>query len=152
MPANVSENIKKLLEESISEETVHINIAEYLNRVLIGFYSTIENSNQQGGAAARIKQGKLKKKGAKKGIPDIIIHYFKDLVIRLPHAGITETITIPATLYLEVKRVGEDARPSQVSLHEELAKWKVLVEVVHNIDEVRAALKKHNVPTKEIYL
>ncbi len=130
------------------EYAVHKQIADYLAVALVGFFNTIENSNRQGGAAGRAKQVILKSLGAKTGIPDIIIHYYREKEVHLL-SGESVKINIPASMYLEVKRQGATARQSQIDLHIELAKWGIPAEVVHDVDEVRAAFKKHNVPTRE---
>lgn len=119
------------LKRKTPEYIVHKQIAEYLNTFLIGYFHTIENSNQQGGSSGAIKQGRLKALGAKTGFPDMIV------------------FSSGRTLCLEIKRYGEKARERQIEVHETLAKHGIPTEVVHSIDEVKKALKKHNIPTRE---
>lgn len=148
-----SQEYNAKINKTIPEYTRHKHIAKYLDTFLIGDYNTIEISNQQGGKAGMIKQKKLKELGAQDGTQDIIIHYWKET--RIVPIGLYNcdpvVAIIPATLYLEVKRTGKEAREDQLLRHAAVLKYGCPTEVVHDVDETRAALKKHGVPNREIY-
>lgn len=59
------------------EELIHLDIASFLKNNLQpgALWTTVENSNQQGGSAGLIKQIKLKAKGVRSGWPDIQIFF-----------------------------------------------------------------------------
>ena len=122
-----------------SEEQIHLSIAQYLFNVLpnrhdnLVLWTTIEMSNQQGGWKGKVKQDKLKKKGAKKGWPDIQI-FWNDGQLR--------------GLCLEVKKKGGYLSHEQKFVHEELLILGIPTETVRSIDDTREAIIKHNVPNR----
>lgn len=124
----------QLVHESIPEAVIHTQISDWLTAVLIPdttYYTTIENSNQQGGKAGRIKQAKNKRRGVKTGFPDILIIY----------RG--------RAFFLEVKRYGKAATPRQKEEHAHIEKSGGVVRVVHNIEEVRQFFMEYQIQTRE---
>lgn len=125
----------ELLQENILEETVHTHISKWLDLVLLPgtYYTTVENSNRQGGAAGKIKQIKNKARGVKTGFPDIL----------LIHSG--------KAFLMEIKRWGKYATPGQLAEHDKLRDAGAIVaeDSVHNIDEARIFLKNNNIPIRE---
>ena len=112
------------------EDTIHINIATYLALVLHkDDWTTIEVSNQQGGWAGKFKQIMLKKKGVKKGWPDILIHHGEG-----------------KSIYLEVKSKDGAIQAEQKRLHKSLYDRRgIPTEIVRNVDEVKEVLKRHKI-------
>lgn len=128
---------QQLLLESIPEEEVHIQIADWLDLVLYPdtYFTTVEVSNQQGGSTGRNKQGRNKRRGVKTGFPDILLIYKGQVYL------------------MEVKRYGKYATEVQLEEHEKLRIAGAIVhkDSVHNIEEARQFLKKYKIPTREIY-
>ena len=126
----------QLLLESIPEEVIHIQIADWLSKVLFPdtYFTTVEVSNQQGGNAGRNKQGRNKRRGVKTSFPDILII----------HKG--------QCYLMEVKKHGKHATKDQLEEHNKIRAAGGIVhdDSVHNIDEARIFLKKHNISTREI--
>lgn len=112
---------------NMSEEAIHIAIADYLNIALDSrsFWMTIEVSNQQGGYAGFAKQKKLRRKGVKKGTPDIFI--WQDGRI----------------LWLEVKSKTGTITDNQDYMHHRLQSLGHMVEIVRSVEDAQEALKKH---------
>lgn len=128
---------------NLSEESLHLQIAQLLNLILdpkLTLWTTIENSNQQGGRLGMIKQSKLKHKGVLKGLPDIII--WSEGYIDAP----------PFTLMLEVKITKGKCTPEQKSLHKLFAAMGIPVFVVRSLKDVKKALEEWNIPHKNIIL
>lgn len=126
----------QLLLESIPEEVIHIQIADWLSRVLYPFtyFTTVEVSNQQGGNAGRNKQGRNKRRGVKTSFPDILII----------HKG--------QCYLMEVKKYGKYATKEQLEEHDKIRAAGGIVNdnSVHNIEEARIFLKQNNIPTREV--
>jgi len=122
----------------ITEEALHIQIASYLTFVLDKRYTlwtTVENSNQQGGKQGIIKQGKLRKKGVLKGFPDIVIFYKSDKNFNFQ------------CLMLEVKRPkGGVLSASQKEVHAQVTKIGGDVVVVKSVEDVIEILVECGVP------
>ena len=123
------------LKKATPEFEVHKSIASYLTVALSppAFFHTTENSNHQGGTAGLIKQAQNKARGVKAGFPDMLIFYPKGV------------------LALEIKRYGKEATPMQLAMHEQLRANGVVVAVVHDVEEVKALLKIHEIPVSKYF-
>lgn len=118
------------------EYDLHCQIAKYLTFALPpeAWFSTVENSNQRGDSTAKAQQGKLKRKGCKTGIPEIIVHYQS------------------RSLWFEVKFGDNDLSDMQRYCHEEINAAGVPVVTVWSLEDVRQALLSHNIPCREVML
>lgn len=119
--------------KSMGEYAIHKQISDFLAFALTpeSYYTTVENSNLQGGTAGMIKQARNRERGVKAGFPDIIII----------HRG--------QICCLEVKRPGKGATDTQSVEHKKLKEAGAQVEVVYDVDEVRKLLKIWQIPSKE---
>jgi len=127
------------------EEALHLLIAQYLTWI-IGppdslnerdlVWTTIENSNQQGGNKGRIKQQLLKEKGALAGWPDIMI--------------IDLSKTVPFILLMEVKSKRGRIQDHQKELARKLDAYpNVMAKFVRSVDDVKACLEEAEIEHKE---
>ena len=134
---------------NITEEALHTQIAQFLDYALQDdgiFWTTVEVSNQQGGKTGKIKQAKLKAKGVKTGVPDILITYNP----HIEHTSGTGVEPNHYILWLEVKsktgRVKSDSAQDRRIM--ELRYKGHAVEIVRSVEDVENALRKHWMPFK----
>jgi len=118
------------------EESIHRQIADHLLLVLDPsvVWTSVEVSNQQGGLAGEIKQGRLNRKGVKAGWPDIQLLYQR--------AGEL------AFLALEVKSPTGRQQENQKVIEARLEAVGAFYTIVRSIDDVRDALMEYGVPHK----
>ena len=130
---------KRILSKT-SESTIHTHIATYLWHALKKgvVWNTVEVSNQQGGKSAMIRQAKLRKKGVRKGWPDIQLFWPHPV-----HSNCTQG------LCLEVKRPGGVVSDAQKACHADLARVNIPTAIVYSVEEAREAIRVYKVPTME---
>lgn len=124
-----------------SEETIHTHIARFLAEKVTDddvFWSSIETSNQQGGSRGIVKQGKLKARGVKAGVPDILVTY-----------NPMGNYDFNAILWLEVKTPKGTLSLNQKAMHKELRTKGHIVNVVRSVEDVQESLRKHGIPFEE---
>lgn len=134
---NINRALKKQKKYRVPvlENTIHAQIAQYLNLVIKrpSRWHTVEVSNQASGRAAMFRQIALKRKGVVTGWPDICVYH----TVRWPGYDITSTDLI----FLEVKIPGGQLTEKQAALHKELKEDGHEVHVVHSVDEVKTILE-----------
>jgi hypothetical protein len=116
-----------------TEEQLHLKVAKLFHVIFDDrvIWTTVENSNQQGGKAGRIKQAILKAKGVQAGWPDIQIFWWN---------GARRMMVI------ELKSKRGRLQDNQKELHRRLSDMTISVVVCRSIEEVMAALETHEVP------
>jgi hypothetical protein len=127
-------------EKDPTEEQFHIAVNKFLELAFTDtdvVHTTVENSNQQGGKAGRIKQYILRLKGVKDGWPDIQIFWNDD--------GLH-------SLMLELKTKSGRLSKNQKEMHRRLEGITIHTVVCRSVEEVRDALITHNVPHRRIQL
>jgi hypothetical protein len=111
-----------------SESQIQKSIVDYLEAMIPNiFLFAVPN------AAKRKKGGRAGNAvpGLRPGVPDLCFIW-----------GIR-------TFFLEVKRPGEKLSDAQRGVHCEMLRLQIKVATVESIDDVRAALRAWNVPTRE---
>jgi len=124
-----------------TESKLHESVAQLLHLRLHEsvIWTTVENSNQQGGVAGVIKQAKLKKKGVKAGWPDIQIFWHSDYYANF------------SCIMIELKSQTGPVQKHQTALHKELkAKLGVPTFICRSIDDVEKVLIDESVPLKNV--
>ena len=114
------------------EEQIHKSIVTYLRAVLPHAWKVQHTPN---GGALKGEAGRAKGMGAIAGWPDLAIY------------GRIET---PVTYFLEVKAPGGRVADHQCDVHDGLTDLGFPVAVVRSIDDVRAFIAKHNLPSREV--
>lgn len=122
--------IQNIIRQS-PEYVLHCLVSNLLNTILNSewtCWSSVENSNHTGGTLGMIKQAKDKRKGVKKGFPDIIIMYSGTCLCIELKAGKNTTTDIQDAFHDRIRQSGNN------------------VEVARSIDDVLMLLRKHKVP------
>lgn len=130
---------KRRARRTYPEEALHIQVADYLLAVLHPkktLWTSIEVSNQQGGASGLQKQKKLRRKGVKAGWPDI-------LIIWRNKGWCTHVLGIE----LKAKRDLSNAQLEVQCLFRDLMGYGY--EVAKSVDRVKEILEQYRVPCKD---
>ena len=107
------------------ESPIQIAIVDYLETVMPqALVHHAKGEINKRGKSIQIELGKAKRKGAKKGFPDLIV---------LPFATV-------GALFFEVKAEGNYADKNQKEMHEHLRALGYRVAVVRSIEDVRECL------------
>lgn len=121
-----------------TEDQFHIAVAELLETVLRmpTFYTTFPAGY---GRLSKATSGRLKKKGMRAGMPDILIFH----PVQPPHPHRT------CCIGLELKVGGNSVTSVQRSTHALLQAVAVRVFVVRTLNDVLAALRNANIPHRQ---
>lgn len=116
------------------EFTVHSLIADYCAKTFIegrSMWQTTEVS-AGGGEGSQARQARLKTLGTHAGFPDGIVLYDGKIIL------------------VEIKAAKGVLSPIQIEMHKKLHMMGFVVEVVYSLDEFRAMIKRHKVPTRDV--
>ncbi|ARO14420.1 hypothetical protein BVG79_01074 [Ketogulonicigenium robustum] len=115
------------------ERAVHLAVLAYLRAVLFGNPVIHHSPNELGlsGPAAARQVAKHKHLGMTSGFPDLV------------------AFTFHGPLFFEVKADGNYPTPIQKALHADLERLNYRCAVVRSVDDVRAALARWGIPTRE---
>jgi hypothetical protein len=113
------------------EQQIHIAIVDWIKLVSP---STVLWHTPNGGLRTKREAALLKAMGTLAGVPD--------LIIMAEPPG-------PCMAFLEVKAPGEKLSVDQLLFRHRVEAKGALYEIVHSIDEVRAAFRAWLVPTRE---
>ncbi len=115
------------------ERIVHLAVLDFLRAVLFGNPVIHHSPNELGlsGAAAARQVAKHKHLGMTSGFPDLV------------------AFTFHGPLFFEVKAEGNYPTPAQRAVHADLERMGYRCAVVRSIDDVRVALARWGIPTRE---
>jgi hypothetical protein len=121
------------------EAAICVAIREMLDLALlphITIWTRMEVYNGRSDSIGIAQQIQLKREGMMKGWPDVQMFW--------------EAPCGSYGLFLEVKIPGEKPDPHQLEVHEKLRAVGFWVEVVYSAEEAYNALKKYNVPSRDL--